>query len=90
MVRKINLSQCLDENKLYLNDIRDDLKKSDRWKIQLAIAISFVSSKETDEECVMHSNNDNIKIMVYDKVDMTLLRIVLNHFLIGIKLGSEH
>ena len=90
MVRKINLSQCLDENKLYLNDIKDDLKKSDRWKIQLTIAISFVSSQETDEECVMHSKSDNIKIMVYDKADIKLLRNVLNHFLIDIKLGSEH
>ena len=28
--------------------------------IQVTIAISFISSKYNDEECVMHSKSDNI------------------------------
>ena len=28
-----------------------------------------MSSKDNDEECVMHSNSDNIEIMTYDKAD---------------------
>ena len=35
-----------------------DLKKSDIWEIQLAIAINF-----------MYSKSNNIELMIYDKVD---------------------
>ena len=45
------------------------LKKSDSWKIQLAIAINFISLKDTDEEYVMHSKSNNIEIMIKDKAD---------------------
>ena len=39
----------------YLKDIRNNLKKSDTWKIQLTIANNFISSINNDEERVMHS-----------------------------------
>ena len=39
----------------YLKDIRNNLKKSDTWKIQLSIANNFISSIDNDEERVMHS-----------------------------------
>ena len=45
----------------YLKDIKNDLKKSGSWKIQLTIAINFISSiDDNDEERVMHSKSDNI------------------------------
>ena len=60
--------------KPYLEDIINDLKKFERHKIQLAISINFISSKDDndddddddddDEECKMHSKNDNIEIMM--------------------------
>ena len=58
--------------KPYLEDIINDLKKFERHKIQLAISINFISSKDDndddddddDEECKMHSKSDNIKIMM--------------------------
>ena len=37
--------------KSYLRDIIIDLQSSDTWKIQLTIAINFISSKNTEEEC---------------------------------------
>ena len=46
--------------KSYLRDIIIDLQSSDTWKIQLTIAINFISSKNTEEECVMNSARDNI------------------------------
>ena len=46
--------------KSYLRDIIIDLQSSDTWKIQLTIAINFISSKNTEEECVMNSTRDNI------------------------------
>ena len=51
----------------FLKDIINDLKTPDIWKIQLTIAINFISSKNNDEEHVIHSKNDNIKIMINDK-----------------------
>ena len=29
-------------------------------------SINFISSKDTDEESVMHSKSDNIEFMIYD------------------------
>ena len=39
------------------------------WKIQLTIAINFISSIDNDEECLMHSKSDNMEIMINDKAD---------------------
>ena len=48
----------------------NDIKKSDTWEIQLKIAMNFISSKDdNDEECVMHSESDKIKIMICDDAD---------------------
>ena len=55
--------------KSYLKDIINNLKKLDTWKIQLTIAIDFISSKDKDEERVMHSKNDNEEIKINDKAD---------------------
>ena len=52
-----------------MRDIINDFKKSDTWKIQLTIAINLMSLKNNDEERVMHSNSDNIEIMINDKAD---------------------
>ena len=52
--------------KEYLNKIRPYLKKSNTWIIQLTIPINFTSSKDNNEECVMHSKSDNIEIMIDD------------------------
>ena len=38
-------------------------------KIQLTIAINFISSKDNNEKRVMHSKSENIEIIVYGKVD---------------------
>lgn len=37
--------------------------------IQLTKKITSVSSKDSYKECEMHSNVNNIKIMIYDKAD---------------------
>ena len=47
----------------------NDLKKPDTWKIQLTIAINFISSKGNDEGRVMHSKSDNTEIMINDEED---------------------
>ena len=47
----------------------NDLKISDAWKIQLSIAINFISFEDTDEKHVMHLKSNNIEIMINDKAD---------------------
>ena len=38
-------------------------------EIQLTITIDFISSKDDDEEHVMHSKSDNIEIRISDDAD---------------------
>ena len=61
-----------DEIKPYLKDIINILEESDAWKIQLIIAINFISSKDSDVMSVMHSKHDNIEIMKYDRADKVI------------------
>ena len=49
----------------YLRNIIINLQNSDAWKIQLTIAINFISSKDSEEERVMYSNSGNIKFTPY-------------------------
>ena len=46
--------------KPYLEDIINNLQKSDNWKNQLTIAIKFVSPKETDKGDEMRPKCDSI------------------------------
>ena len=42
------------------------------WKIQLTIAINFISSKGNNEECVIHSKSDNTGFMIHDFADQVI------------------
>ena len=44
-------------------------KNMTHGKFNCKIAIHFISSKNTDEEHVMHSKRDNIEIIIYDEAD---------------------
>ena len=48
-----------------MRNIIINLQKSGTWKVQLAIAINFISSKDADEEQVMHLESNNIEFMTY-------------------------
>ena len=69
-----NLS--LDE---YLNSIKTSLEEynnwSDAWKIQLTIAINFISSKDSEEEHVTHSSSDNRKFTLYSNADNVIEKL---------------
>ena len=52
----------------YLKDI-NNLKKSDTWKIQSAIANNFISSIDDDKGRVMHSKSGSIEIMINDEAE---------------------
>ena len=66
--KHINLINQPYQIKPYLKEIINNLEKSDAWKIQLTIAIDFISSKDTDEERVMHSKSNHVMV-IYAKTD---------------------
>ena len=69
----------------YLRDIINDLKQSDKWKIQLTITINFIPSEDdNDGKHVMHSKNDNIDIILSDEVDD-----VIKNFFIHLKIDIK-
>ena len=68
----------------YLKDTINNLKKSDTWKIQLTIANSFIPSTVNDEERLMHSKSDDIKIMINDEA-----KEVIKNFLIHSKVDIK-
>ena len=45
-------------NKLWLEET------SSEWKIQLTMAINFISSKDSDETRTMHTKSNNVEIMI--------------------------
>ena len=57
--KTLSTEKYLNKVRPYLKDIRNNLKKSNPWKIQLTITNSFISSRDNDEERPMHSNSDN-------------------------------
>ena len=56
--RNLSLDEYLSKTKPYLPNIIIDLQNSDLWKIQLTIAINFISSKHVEEELVVHSTSE--------------------------------
>ena len=66
-INHYQLKNILIKIRPYLKDIINYFKKSDTRKIQLTIAINFISSIANDEGCVMHSKSDNIEIMINDE-----------------------
>ena len=54
----------------------NNLKKSDSWKNQLAIAVNFISSKDSYEERVVHLNSDTQKPSFMTKSILSVLSIL--------------
>ena len=57
-------------------------------EIRLIIAINYISSKDTDKECIMHPRSDNIEFTIYEKADEVMNS--LNKFFIDNKFGCKH
>ena len=52
------------------------------------MTIKFISSKDNDDEPVIHSKSDNTEIMIYDKVDEVieeLFESLLYRYQIGLE-----
>ena len=48
-------------------------KTQSEWKIQLTMAINFISSKDSDEICNMHKKSNTVEIMMGSETDEILL-----------------
>ena len=46
-----------------------DYKTQEEWKIQLTMSINFMSSEDSEETCTMHTNSQNIEIMMGNETD---------------------
>ena len=60
----LSFKEYLDIIRQYLNDKIHNHKTQGEWKIQLTLAISFLSPKYFKETRTMHSNSDNMKNIV--------------------------
>ena len=56
--KTLSVEEYLNKFRPYLKDIINNLKKSDTWKIHVAISNNFISSIDNDEERLMHSKSD--------------------------------
>ena len=58
---KINIlpKEYLDMIRPYLSDMINEHKTRRQWKIQSAMSISFISSKDSDEACNLLTKSNN-------------------------------
>ena len=60
---KLALWEYFDKIRPYLKDMIDDYKSKGEWKIQITMRIIFIFFTDKNETQVMHTKNDNVKIM---------------------------
>ena len=61
-------------------------KTQSEWKIQLTMAISFVSSKDSDETSTMHAKSNNVEIMMSNETN-EIIEELFKSFCKNIKKG---
>ena len=52
-----------------MRDIITDFQKANTWKVQLTISINFISSKDVNDERVIHSKRNTAEFFTYDNVN---------------------
>ena len=90
--KNLLVKEYLDKFKPYLRDIIINLQKSDTWKIQLTIAINFISSEGVDKEHVMNSKSENIEFMLYEygnEVVNELFKSILSRYQISLETSMK-
>ena len=73
---KLALYEYFDKIKPYLKDVIDDYKSKGEWKIQIIMGIIFVSFIDKNETEVMHTNSDNIEIMIGTDTSDTINELI--------------
>ena len=79
----------------YSDNEKIEHKTQSEWKTQLTMAISFISSKDSDETCTMGAKSNNVEIMMGNETDETikeLFKSILQRYQEGLEesmRGSE-
>ena len=71
----INDHKTQGEWKVHSANALMDYKTQEEWKIQLTMTINFISSKDSDEIRTMHTNSNNIEIMMGNETDQTIEKL---------------
>ena len=71
----MSLEEYLNKMKPYLKNIINDLQNSDTSRIQLTIEINFITSKDAEEERLMHSTSNNINFSPYSDVNEVIYQL---------------
>ena len=58
------------------------------WKIQLTMAINFISSKDSDETRTMNTESNNVEIMIGSETD-EIIEVLVESFLQKYQEGLE-
>ena len=72
----LTLGEYINKIKTYFRNIIIDLQNSDTWKIQLRIAINFISSKDVEQERKMDLNSSNIKFTSCNDADEAVNELI--------------
>ena len=67
--KNLSSEDYLDINRPFLIDMINDHKTHGKWKIQLTMQITFISSLYNEEFRIMHSKSDNVEIMMGIETD---------------------
>ena len=73
-------------------DIINNLRRPDTQKIQLMIAIKLISSKDNDQENIMHSKVNNIEVVINVKADEVieeLFKSLEKRYQIGLEISTR-
>ena len=73
--KRLSPKKYLDMIRPYLHNMIIDHKKLGEWKIQLAMSINFISSKDSNETHNMHTKSDNIEIMMGCKTNNIIKKL---------------
>ena len=67
-----SLTIYLDKIEPYSNDLIDNQKSQGEWKIQLTMALNFISSEDSDETRTMHAKSGNIEILIGNEINESI------------------
>ena len=86
--KTLSIEEYLNEIRPYLSNMINDFKTQGYWKIQLTIAINFLSSKDTNKTRTMHSHCENEEIMIGNETD-EIIQELFDSFLQKYQKGLE-
>ena len=86
--KTLSAEEYFNKIRSWVKDIINNLQNYNNRKIELTIATNFISSKDNDEELIIHSKRDNIKIKINDKAH-EVIEIFFGSFFNRYQIGFE-